>query len=142
MRMQDSQASCGAYALLNGLCALGITRSPEELVALCGVSATDGTSTAKLLKAAGKVEGTSPWKIAVSRADVASGLLFLALSNGRPVLPAVDRGEHWIAVVGHLKDRLLIADSAHNDLVLSLDAATFMDRWNGGGRAAYTAVVL
>lgn len=140
--MQDSQAACGVYSLHNGLCALGVYRSPEELAVLCRTTATDGTSPAKLLAAAAKVDGAKPWKIVAGRADVASGLLFLALSNGRPVLPLVDKSTHWIAVVGHLKDRLLVADSAQNDLVLSLDAGTFMERWNCGGRAAFSAVVL
>jgi len=142
MRMQDTRASCGVYALYNALFALGITRSPEELAILCKTTATDGTSPAKLFAAAGKIDGTQPWRISTSNPSSASGLLFFALMNGRPAIASVDRGEHWVSVVGHLQSRLLVADAAQNDLVLSLNAEDFMKRWNCGGRNAFYAVVL
>lgn len=142
--MQDSQASCGVYSLHNALCALGVNRSAEELAALCRTTATDGTSVAKMRSAIGKLKdcGLAPWDIKTGRRDVAAGLLWLALSRGRPAVLVVDCDAHWIAVIGHNGDRILVADSAKNELVESLDGEAFMRRWDCSGRHAFLGVVL
>lgn len=51
----------------------------------------------------------------------------------------VDANSHWVAAVGRLGDRILVADSADNDLVLSYSAEQLVDRWAG---PAFFGIVL
>jgi ABC-type bacteriocin/lantibiotic exporter with double-glycine peptidase domain len=141
MKFQDTKADCGPTALYNALHALGLRRTPQELAVLCRTTAQDGTSSAKLLAAVRKLE-LSAWRIRETRDQAALGLMLYALENGRPLVCVVDRGEHWVAVVGRLGNRVLVADSADNALILSYGLEEWLARWNCGGRAPYEAVVL
>src|SRR5690349_23329730 len=118
MRMQDSQANCGPSALRNALAALGISRSGDELEKLCQTDATQGTPVANVVRAARTIEGLEPRRIQETRADVALLQLLEALRAGRPVLLCVDNDSHYVAAVGTLGNRVLVADSADSELVL------------------------
>lgn len=137
--MQDSQANCGPFALKNALSAIGIERSAEELEKACGTTATNGTPTKNVLRAAQKIEGCAPVVIREKRSDVALLKLEHAVNDGRPVLLVVDSGEHWVAAVGKLGDRYLVADSANTELVISMTAAELEARWKDTG---YEGVLL
>lgn len=140
--MQDSQANCGPYALKNALSALGVERTAGELESACRTSATDGTSMRNILRAAQKIEGCAPYSIKEKRTDVAMLKLRYAVSSGRPVVLAWNSGEpgdHYVAAVARLGDRFLVADSANNELILSLTAAQLEERWRG---TSYEGVVL
>lgn len=140
MRGQDSQANCGPYALLNALRALGIQRTAEELESACGTTMTKGTSTAKLFKAANKIEGCSCVRINERRRDVALLKLQHALQNGRPVVIAWADGSHWVCAIGMLGPRYLIADAAENELVLSIEVEEVEKQWEDEGR--YDGIIL
>jgi len=127
--MQDSQANCGPFALKNALSALGIERSAEELEKACGTTATKGTPTKGVHKAASKIEGCSPVALREKRCDVAMLKLDRSIRIGRPALLVVDEGQHWVAVVGFLGERYLVADSGDSELVLSYTAAGLEERW-------------
>lgn len=137
--MQDSQANCGPFALKNALSAIGIERSAEELEKACGTTATKGTPTKGILKAAQKIEGCSPIVIRERRSDVALLKLEHAVNEGRPVLLCVDHGEHWVAAVGKLGERYLVADSANSELVVSYSTTEIEARWKD---TAYEGVLL
>lgn len=137
--MQDSQANCGPFALRNALQAIGIDRSADELEKACGTTATKGTSVRGVFKAATKIEGCSPAVLRERRIDVAMLKLEYAVRRGRPVLLTVDSGSHWIAVVGKLGERFLVADSADAELVLSYDGAQLEERWRD---SSYDGVLL
>jgi ABC-type bacteriocin/lantibiotic exporter with double-glycine peptidase domain len=144
MRGQDSQANCGPYALLNALRALGIQRTAEELEALCGTTMTKGTSPGKLLAGARRVEGLTPTKLRERRREVALLRLHGAVSRGRPALLVWSSegkpGEHWVAVVGLLGERYLIADAAENELVLSMEVDEVVQHWEDHG--TYEGILL
>lgn len=130
--MQDSQANCGPYALKNGLAALGIERSAEELEKACGTSATNGTPTRGILKAAQKIEGCNPVVLREGKSDVALLKLEHALRRGRPVIIAwrvLTPGDHWVAVVGVLGERFLVADAADSELVVSYAVDELEVKW-------------
>lgn len=131
MRMQDTAANCGPAALSNALDAMGIKRSQDECAALCKTTATEGTSPKKLLAAITAV-GRKGIVIKERRTSVALAFLEGALSRGRSVVLCVDNDSHWVAAVGLLGDRVLVADSADNDLVLSYDLAGLAKRWGEG----------
>lgn len=145
MRGQDSQANCGPYALMNALRSLGIMRTREELEVLCGTTMTDGTPPPKLLRAIGRIDGCQPVKIRERRRDIALLRLKGALDQGRPVVlvwqdSEGNSGGHWVAAVGMLGDRYLIADAADNELVLSHTVAEVAEKWVDEG--VYEGVVL
>ena len=143
MRLQSNQASCGAATLYNVCCALGMTGvGLDECEKLCGTTAIDGTSVKQLLKAANSL-GLDYAEIKEGRADVAHLRLTAELGEGRPGALAVDGDSHWAAVVGMLGDKRLIADSADNELVISLEANELLSRWynNGSGRTKFYAAV-
>jgi ABC-type bacteriocin/lantibiotic exporter with double-glycine peptidase domain len=142
VKFQNTKADCGPTALYNALRAMGLHRSIDELSTLCKTTAQDGTSSKKLWSAVQKLEGLQPWRLKAGKTDHASGLLFLALSTGRAVISLVDNGEHWVSVIGHLQTKVLVADSAHNDLVLSYDLPEWLERWDCGGRVPFEGLVL
>ena len=143
MRMQDSQANCGPFAVRNALAALGIDRSVEELEKLLGCTATHGTTGTKMWKGLLSIAELNPVKIDESRQDVAHLRLRAALDAGRPVVCCVDNNEHYICAIGLLgSGRVLIADSADTELVLSLDWSQLMGRWRSGLRRAYWGIAL
>jgi len=133
VRMQDSQAGCGPTALHNALAALGLKRTQAECELLCGTTATDGTPFKRLVAGTRKIPELIPCPLRESRADVAMLKLEAALRAGRPVLMVVDDGEHWVAAVGTLGGRVLVADSADNDLVLSYSPTELEHRWKEEG---------
>jgi hypothetical protein len=143
--MQDSQANCGPFALKNALAAIGIERSAEELEKACKTSATKGTPTKNVVGAVKSIDGCTPVLIRERKRDIALLRLRGALDEGRPVLLVWadgegNPGEHWVAAVGMLGRRYLIADAAENELVLSLGVEEVAGKWCDGG--TYEAVVL
>lgn len=143
MRLQDSQANCGPLAVRNALAALGVSRSTQECETLCQTNATVGTTTDNLLKALHALEECDPVKIDESRQDVALLKLDVALRSGRPVILLVDNWSHYVAAVGQLGPRILVADSGDQELVVSKSAGELVQWWaRAGVRRAYWAVVL
>lgn len=135
MRMQDSQANCGPFALRNALQALGIVRTAGELESACRTTATDGTTVRNILRAAQKIEGCFPVLVKEKRRDVAMLKLRASLDYGRPVVlswNSEEPGDHYVAAVGLIGTRYLVADSADNELILSLTAEQLEERWRGG----------
>lgn len=129
--MQDTAANCGPASLYNGLFALGIPSSQADCAAACGTTATDGTPPKGIIKGA-KSFGRQPLIISEKRATV--GILWLMhfLGAGRPVLLCVDKGEHWVTAIAALGERVLVADPADNELVLSYSTAGLAARWGEG----------
>jgi ABC-type bacteriocin/lantibiotic exporter with double-glycine peptidase domain len=129
VRMQDTEANCGPASLSNALLALGITRSQAECEVLCGQTGA-GVDERKMKRAIEAV-GRSPAVISERRPVVALLFLERLLADGRPVLLAVDEDSHWVTAVAKLGPRVLVADPADNELVLSYDVEVLAARWVG-----------
>lgn len=129
MRLQDSQANCGPVAVKNALCALGIDRSTEECEILCGTTATQGTPPHRMIKGLESIHELDVVVIKELRKEIAILLLKDSLRDGRPVVLLVDNAEHWIAAIGILGERVIIADGADYELVTSYPLESFNDRW-------------
>lgn len=142
MRMQDCEANCGPYALKNALAALGIERTAGEMEAACKTSATKGTPLRNIFRAAEQIEGCTPMRIREKRRDVAMLKLRSALLDGHAVVISWctnEPGDHWVAAVGLLGGRYLIADAADLELILSRSAAEVAEKWFAG---SYEGVIL
>jgi ABC-type bacteriocin/lantibiotic exporter with double-glycine peptidase domain len=131
--MQDTAANCGPASLSNALQAIGITRTQAECEQLCRTSGTEGTN-ARGLQAAIKAVGRVPEILNERRADVALCFLREDLRGGRAAVLCVDKSEHWVAAIGVVGDRILIADPADNELVFSLSGDQLKTRWASGNR--------
>ncbi len=128
MRLQDSQANCGPAALSNALSAIGVVRTQEECASLAKTSATEGTSTKKLL-AAIRAVGREPVVINEKRPVVAMLYLGALLAEGRSAVLCVDDSSHWVAAIGLLGPRVLVADSADSELVVSITRSELAEWW-------------
>ncbi len=128
MRLQDNQANCGPAAMSNALAAIGLLRSQDECTVLAKTSATEGTSTKKLL-AAIRAVGRFPLVINEKRPSVAILYLCAMLDDGRSAVLCVDDGSHWVAAVGLLGERVLVADSADSELVVSVTRTELAEWW-------------
>lgn len=137
MRLQDSQANCGPTALHNALAALGIRRSPAECERLCATTATEGTPADNLQAAAKSIRGCHPVVMESTDPTTSIWALFGRLAH-RPAILCVDADQHYIAAIGLLGDRFLVADGAHNDLVLPYSSTQLLRRWG----PAHWALVL
>lgn len=137
--MQDTAANCGPASLSNALQAVGVIRSQAECETLCRTSGTDGTSI-KGLQSGIKAVGRYPVALNERRYDVARLRLRDALVWGQAAVLCVDQNEHWVAAVGLIGHRILIADPADNELVLSLAIDELKARWGHGNR--YYGVIL
>lgn len=115
------------------MAAVGLTRSQHECEVLCGTTGTDGTSPKRLV-AAIRAVGRDPVVINERRAEVALLMLLSCLDQGRPGVLCVEDATHWVAAVGTLGPRVLIADPADNELVLSLTRTDLAAKWEHGGR--------
>lgn len=143
MRLQSSQANCGAAAVLNAACALGRTNvSLEECERVCKTSASEGTSIRNLISGA-KTTGLSlACEIKEAKEYVALLLLAHWVTVGGAVCVTVDEDSHWATVIGRVGARYLVADSADSELVLSLSSKELLERWDSGiGRTRFYGAV-
>jgi ABC-type bacteriocin/lantibiotic exporter with double-glycine peptidase domain len=131
--MQDTAANCGPASLSNALQAIGISRTQAECEQLCRTTGTAGTNY-RGLQAAIKSVGRVPEVLNERRADVALSFLRNDLRSGRAAVLCVDLGEHWVAAVGLIGERILIADPADNELVMSLSGDQLKTRWAHANR--------
>ena len=140
MRMQDTAANCGPASVSNALQAVGVVRSQQECEALCKTSGTDGTSSRNLVKAV-QAAGRSGLVVKEKRPAVAMLMLRFWLQQGKPVILCVDDATHCVAAVGTLgPDRILVADPADNELVVTCDSAEMVEWWASTG--GYYGVVV
>lgn len=134
MKFQSTQSTCGAAAIANALAALRRPVSEAEVIQASGLrDITQGMGPKDLKRALAK--------LGVGHTDLRHtsephGWLFLLdhLRQGEPVILAVDQDEHWVAAFGLLAGTVLVADGAHNDLVLAYDRSSLMARWGSGDR--------
>jgi hypothetical protein len=127
--MQSSQANCGPTAMYNALQALGIRRSLSECERLCQTNATDGTYFTCLYEAIDSIRGCNPTYITFKSWIPSILTLREKLRRGRPTILIVDNEEHYVAAIGVLGDRVIIADSALNELVVTYPEKQLQARW-------------
>lgn len=127
--MQSSEANCGSTALSNALAAIGIKRSLDECEKLCKVTAETGTNVFALTDAVASVRKHFVSTIHTKEPHLAYLMLCDALRNGRSIIMCVDENEHYVAAVGLIGKRVLIADSDKIELVISYTEQNLLNRW-------------
>jgi ABC-type bacteriocin/lantibiotic exporter with double-glycine peptidase domain len=129
MRMQSTAADCGSTSLRNALFAIGKKRSLEEIELLCGTDAVQGTYTIQLIAAIDTIAGCKAKVISEKSEQVAWYMLTEALRAGRSAVLCVDSDEHYVAAIGLLGERIVIADSAMMELVITYKQRQLAKRW-------------
>lgn len=111
MRYQQRSWSCGPAALVNAARAIGVRVSEGRLRKLAGTT-EDGTDEHELITAA---RGIGLTATPHHSADQATAWAFVRANvlDGRPCLICIDQWSHWVAVVGIVGDRILLADPAN-----------------------------
>lgn len=107
---QPNTWQCGPFALKYALLSLGIFADEDDIAAIAGSSARDGTDEVGLGRAASAF-GT---RLEVVRRRTARGArraLDRWLDQGVPVLICVDQWDHWVAAVGTDGERYVLLDS-------------------------------
>jgi predicted double-glycine peptidase len=141
VKLQSTSFTCGPVAIVNAISALDDTDFSEEVVKeLAGTTATHGTSPRQVRSAIKKLGYTSEKFEGPSH--LAWRLLRGYLAEGNPVLLIVDNGAHWITAVGALGDRILLADSADGETVVSRDAWSVLRRWTDNKGQCFGLAVL
>jgi hypothetical protein len=122
------------------LAAIGVVRSEDELGKLARQK-TDGTSQAGLLKAIRSINPGWGHPVKFRDAHAAFASLWLHLNRGQPMILPVDNWEHWVAAIGAIGQRVLVADSADNELVLTYTTDEILARWEGPRGGWYGIVI-
>lgn len=137
MRMQSTEASCGPTGISNGCKALGLNVSEANVVAWIDKvkksnAGAEGTTEELLLRA---ITEASPKKLRLRAQGLlaydetlARDALVGALRRGA-VLLAVDSDSHWATAIGLTGDRVLVADGAEVELVVSYSWEQLDARW-------------
>jgi len=142
--MQSSQANCGSTAVYNSAQAVGKSQiTLDECEKACEVSATEGTSTKKLLAGIKTVGLKLAYEIKEARDDVSILLLKEWLRRGGVAALAVDGDSHWVSCIGVSGARYLVADSDDSELVLSYSEGELLQRWqNPGAKRKYYGAII
>jgi ABC-type bacteriocin/lantibiotic exporter with double-glycine peptidase domain len=145
MRMQSTEATCGAMAVVNALAILGVSRTEDEVAVMAGTNSS-GTSTRGMLRAL-RLMGREPTRIEEKKEGYAILRLLAALNCGFPTIIAVDRGSHWVAAIGTLGAgsgiKVLLGDSGSLDLVVALTPTELAHRWRDARSAKpYEGIIL
>lgn len=109
MKIQRDRFSCGVFAVLNALRALGVKVSEKQVRQHTATARGQGTTEHGIRNA---LERFGCYGDELHLADKAEGfdVVHAHVLNGAPVLLYVD-GDHWVTAVGACGDRLLIFDS-------------------------------
>lgn len=154
MRLQSHQSLCGPASVANALRALGVRTASEDKVLLALKRSAgandphpeqDGTSAASLQRAlqAQHMDGLS---VTLNDWDVALAWLRDGLLRGHVSLLAVDwegdQATHWVTAIGLMGARILVADSADPEIVLSLSERELQARWRSDTDPARCSALL
>jgi hypothetical protein len=124
------------------MCALGRELSPAACGKLAGTNATRGTTIRGMTEAVIAL-GYAPVTLHTGDQNEARSRLFAHLHQGHPLVLSVDDDSHWVAAVGLLGPRVLVADSGGIKCVEALDWPALRARWEvRGKRKGYFALAI
>jgi ABC-type bacteriocin/lantibiotic exporter with double-glycine peptidase domain len=139
MKFQSRKFSCGATALGNALEVYGIFKSEDWLSEACKTT-VQGTSAAGIRAGISAVACTAV-DIKLRDASEARKKLEECLTLGHPVIMCVDDWTHWVALVGSINSKAIIADSASVHLIEYYKWPDLMERWKHIGSRYHGIIV-
>jgi hypothetical protein len=124
MRYQARKFTCGPASICNALSAYGTYVKEEDA---CETS-PNGTDS-KAIVAGIRKHGRAAEEFKSRDSLVAITWLDTSIRLGAPVILCVDAWTHWVACIGSIGDRYLVADSAHMELIVPYTSLELVDRW-------------
>ena len=109
MKMQRDKFSCGTFAVLNALAAVGKRATEKRVRVDAGTTRAHGTTDHGIRQALDR-QGFTGSNLPTS-ADAFWSELTVAMTAGDPCILLVDDAEHWVAVIGKIGQRVLVFDS-------------------------------
>lgn len=111
MKLQRQTYSCGVFAIINAARGLSVKLTEKKVKVHTGTTREHGTGSGGILQALERL-GFSSEEINEEDYDKAYKKLSDAvLNDGSTAIVLTQKGEHWIAVIGHSGDSLLLFDS-------------------------------
>lgn len=145
MRFQEQKNSCGAASIRNALKALGKNVGEHRIRQLAGTD-EDGTTEEGVIEALSRL-GYRGEVYETRKVEHAQAALRKYLSEGTPLIAAVDEDTHWAIFAGTLGDRYVVVDSertkknkAENGVHV-LDIKGLLRRWRKPNRTMYAIAV-
>jgi ABC-type bacteriocin/lantibiotic exporter with double-glycine peptidase domain len=139
MRYQSTDHFCGPAAVANALRSLGKNITEMQVEAAVAkayrkgdAKSVEGTSQSQIKKALDVLKYNHT-EFNLAHAEASWRTLRSFLNDECPVLLAVDDSEHWVAAIGTIGKRVLIADGLNSELVLSYDREEMLARWGLSG---------
>lgn len=130
MQTQPNNYSCGVYAVVNALLALGDKHSPQEVRQYTGTT-SEGTSEHGILNAL-KAYGY-PAKEYVSNQTNPAWRWVLKNSIHYPLILIVEKWEHWVVVAGRIQNKVILIDSDPKNTVEVLSKWELLEKWGYRG---------
>jgi ABC-type bacteriocin/lantibiotic exporter with double-glycine peptidase domain len=116
MRFQRDAYSCGIFAIMNALRAVGVKVSEKRVRAHSATTEEHGTNEHGVLNALERI-GFKSEEIRATGKNEAWKKLSESLESGRPVILSVDSDRHWVAAVGLCGDFVVVFDSQRTQKV-------------------------
>lgn len=138
MKLQKNTYSCGIFATINALRALGIKVTERRVKAHTGTTKAQGTNQWGILSALERLEdvGIIAKEHRFDTEDEAWQTLCDLISNGSTAIIAVYKENHWVTAVGINGDRVILCDSDYGKRnkrengVWIFDRAQLFKRWS------------
>lgn len=144
MRYQLRSYSCGPASVVNALLAVGKRAGERSARAAsgCDESGTDHNGVIAALRQF----GLTVHEFNDNSRSRAWTWLHGSLSQGRPVILATDKWQHWVTAVGTLGDRVVIVDATNSVWNVRengthlMPRLSLLKRWRGAGEGSYYGI--
>lgn len=144
MKYQELNYSCGPASIVNALRSLGIKKTEKSIRKTSNTNPKNGTSEEDMIRVLTDL-GFRIRKHEQGQFVKAWKWLHNKLKSGSPVIISVRNWQHYVAAVGIIGDRIIIADSAGPNAengILILDKAQLKKFWYHKREKLYTGLAI
>lgn len=130
MKTQPDEYSCGVYAVINALSAIGDEKSPDEVLEYTETD-ENGTSE-KGIKNALEAFGYIVQEYTTHNSNNAWRWV-LTNSINYPLILIIEKWNHWVVIAGRLKNKVILIDSDPKNTVAVLGKFELLNKWGYRG---------
>lgn len=146
MKFQKHTYSCGVFAVINALRAMGTKVTEKRVMAHSGTTPGDGTNEHGIKSALERL-GFVGEDIKTESKSEAWNSLTEALAEGSPVILSVDNDQHWVAAVGYCGQHTIVFDSQRTKKNKEENGSPIygktqlLHRWGGNEKSFFGIVI-
>lgn len=130
MQTQPNNYSCGVYAVVNALSAVGENLNPVE-VAEYTQTTRAGTSETGIINAL-RMYGYQTHEYRTKQ-PINAWKWVLHNSIQHPLILLVEKWEHWVVIAGRIKNKVMLIDSDPKNSVAVVGKQELLERWGYRG---------